>query len=225
MKKRTVRSPRLPSLQVRLTATVLTLGLLAPLVLHAQQQSQREQRNKQIQQGIDGYIGEDAMQVQYRRNVDLGEFGKNDAGAGFFINESRDLIGIADLLVNVGRAERSHPAWSLLLGPRAYGALLSIENQDIFSIALGGNLAYHLGRDRETSVSVTAFYAPDITTFGNANSVSDVSLQIETPLTPAARVYFGYRWFRFDLVSTTPGISGGDRDIDEGFHVGVDYRF
>ncbi|HEU4617944.1 MAG TPA: YfaZ family outer membrane protein [Gammaproteobacteria bacterium] len=177
-----------------------------------------------MQQGIDAYLGEDAIQVLYRRNMDIGELGRNDVRAGFFINEDRDLIGIADMLINVGRAEREHPAWDLQVGPRVYGALLSVENQDIFSIALGGTLSYHLGRQRSTWVSATAYYAPDITSFGNADSVTDISLEIETPLTEATRIFAGYRWFRFDL-APQGNIDSSDRKVDEGVHVGISYRF
>ena len=141
MKKRTDLSPRRPALRGGAWASILTIGLLAPLVLHAQERAQGERRTgpAQMRQGIDAYLGEDALQVLYRRNMDIGELGRNDVRAGFFINEDRDLIGIADMLINVGRAERTHPAWALQVGPRMYGALLSIENEDIFAMALGGD--------------------------------------------------------------------------------------
>jgi hypothetical protein len=207
--------------------SVLSFGLLVPLTLHAQQRGSTERRGPQEQsqqQGIDAYLSNDALQVLYRRNMDIGDLGRNDVRAGFFINEDRDLVGIADMLVNVGRAERAHPAWGLQVGPRVYGALLSKENQDVFAIGLGGTLSYRLGRDRETWVSATAYYAPDITSFGNADDVTDLALQIETPLTTKTRIYAGYRWFRFGLAAQ-PGIDSSDRDVDEGVHVGIMYGF
>jgi hypothetical protein len=207
--------------------SVLSLALIVPLSVNAQERGSTERRGPQVQsqaQGIDAYLSNDAIQVLYRRNMDVGDLGRNDVRAGFFINEDRDLVGIADMLVNVGRAERAHPAWALQVGPRVYGALLSIENEDIFAIGLGGTLSYRLGRDRSTWVSATAYYAPDITSFGNADNVTDLALQIETPLTTKTRIYAGYRWFRFDLAAK-PGIDSSDRDVDEGVHVGISYGF
>jgi hypothetical protein len=206
--------------------SAVSIGLLAPFALQAQQGngSERGGPPPARAQGIDAYLSQDALQVLYRRNMDIGDLGRNDVRAGFFINEDNDLVGIADMLVNVGRAERRNSAWSLQVGPRVYGALLSAENQDVFSIALGGTLSYRLGRDRSTSVSATAYYAPDITSFGNADSVADVSLEIQTPLTTKTKIYAGYRWFRFDL-APTDGISSDDREVDEGVHVGITYGF
>jgi hypothetical protein len=208
------------------TVPVVSLGLLAPLALHAQppQPERRPGPAPAQEQGIDVYLSNDALQVMYMRKMDIGDLGRNDVRGGFFINENRDLVGIADMLVNVGRAEEVHPAWGLQVGPRVYAALLSRENQDVFAIGLGGTLSYRLGADRSTWVSATAYYAPDITSFGNADDVTDMSLQIETPLTTKTRIYAGYRWFRFGL-APGEGISSNDREVDEGLHVGITYGF
>ncbi len=170
-------------------------------------------------EGIEAYISNKAMQGMYTRQVDMGEFGTNEARAGFFINGERDLILIGDLLVDTGRAEL-RPNWGLQVGPRVYGALLSgTEKDDVFAISLGGRLSYFLGRNRVTSLSVAAFYAPEIITFGNADSVSDVSVQFSTRLTVSTRVFVGYRTFQFAL----PG--DNDRKVDRGGHLGIAWHF
>lgn len=224
MKKRTVPTRGcVHRWSVGALVPVLTLALLAPSALWAQQQASGQSEPQQkIAQAINSYLSEDAVQVLFSRNTDVGEFGTNEARAGFLFNESNDLVAEGDMLVTVG--QRSHPRWSLNIGPRGYAALLSVPNGDIFAIAVGGSLSYNLGRERNTSVSVAAFYAPDITTFGNANSVADTDFNIATHVTEAARVFFGYRWLRFDLEAQA-GVTGGDRNVDEGFHVGVIYEF
>lgn len=168
------------------------------------------------QQVVEAYLSENAMQVLYGRNMDVGELGRNDVRAGFFINEERDLIGVADMLVDIGEPRR-RPYWSLQAGPRAYGALMAVEDQDVFSLGFGGRLSYFLGPRRGTSVSVSAFYAPDIVTFGNADNVKDVNVRIETPLTETTNLFIGYRSFEFDLAI--------DREVDDNMHVGVRHRF
>lgn len=170
-------------------------------------------------QGIEAYLSNKAMQAMYTRRVDMGEFGTNEIRAGYFINEERDLILVGDLLVDVGSAPQ-RPRWALQVGPRVYGALLSgIEKDDVFAISLGGRLSYFLGRNRVTAISLAAFYAPEIITFGNADNVSDVTVQFSTRLTESIRVFAGYRTFQFSL----PG--DNDRKVDRGAHMGIAYHF
>jgi hypothetical protein len=204
-------------IRVRLIATTFVLAACLPAQVLAQQADQP--RTVQGEQGIEAHISNKAMQAMYTRRVDMGEFGTNDVRAGFFINEERDLILVGDLLADVGGPNR-RPDWGLQVGPRVYGALLSsIDKDDVFAVSLGGRLSYFLGRNRATALSVAAFYAPEIFTFGNADNVSDVSVQFSTRLTQSTRVYVGYRTFQFSL----PG--DNDRKVDRGGHVGVAYRF
>lgn len=167
-------------------------------------------------QAVEAYLSEDAMQVLYGQSLDIGELGRNDARVGVFINEDRDLIGIADMLIEIGE-QRRRPNWSLEIGPRAYAALMSIENQDVFSIGLGGRLSYRLGRNRAAGISLTAFYAPDIVTFGNADNIKDASIRLEARVSDSTDLFIGYRIFEFDLEV--------DREVDDNMHLGVLHRF
>jgi hypothetical protein len=167
-------------------------------------------------QSVEAYLSEDAMQVLYGRQMDVGELGRNEVRVGVFLNEDRDLIGMADMLFDIGEPGR-RPYWSLQMGPRVYGALMTIEDQDVFSIGLGGRLSYSLGRDRASSVFVSAFYAPDIVTFGNADNIKDVSFGVETRLSDSTSLFLGYRVFEFDLEVV--------REVDDNMHLGVRHRF
>jgi hypothetical protein len=196
----------------------LGLGLAAPALLAQPPGSQAPPPRPSPSEGqvVEAYISEDALQVLYGRRMDVGEFGRNDVRVGVFLNEERDLIGIADMLIDIGQPGR-RPHWALQAGPRAYAALMSIESQDVFAIGLGGRLSYFLGGDRRTSVSIAAYYAPDIVTFGNADNVKDVSLRIETPLNDDTYLFIGYRMFEFDLEV--------DRKVDDNLHIGIRHRF
>lgn len=166
---------------------------------------------------IEVYLAENALQAMYTTELEVGELGMNETRAGFLFSEARDLVLIGEMLVDVGqRPER--PRWMLDVGPRVYGALLNIENQDVFAVAFGGRLSYLFRRNGTTTMSVAAFYAPDIITFGNANNVIDTSIRFETQLTRTARIFLGYRRFEFDLLGTT-------RKIDDNVHVGFRRRF
>lgn len=166
---------------------------------------------------IEVYLAENALQAMYTTELDVGELGMNEIRAGFLLSEGRDIVLIGDMLVDVGqRPER--PRWALDVGPRVYGALLNVENQDIFAVAVGGRLSYLFRQNGTTTMSVSAFYAPDMTTFGNADNVVDASIRFETQLTAATRIFVGYRSFEFDLLDAT-------RKIDDDVHIGFRRRF
>ncbi len=191
-------------------------ALLTPDDTAAQQERREPQSRSTDMQLVEAYLSEDAMQVLYGQSLDIGELGRNDARVGVFINEDRDLIGIADMLIEIGE-QRRRPNWSLEIGPRAYAALMSIENQDVFSIGLGGRLSYRLGRNRAAGISLTAFYAPDIVTFGNADNIKDASIRLEARVSDSTDLFIGYRIFEFDLEV--------DREVDDNMHLGVLHRF
>jgi hypothetical protein len=90
-----------------------------------------------IDHAVELYISDDAVEAQYIRHLDLGDLGPTEAKAGFFYNEDRDLIGIGDLLVNVGD-DVGVRALEVRVGTRVYGAFLAPEDQDVFSISVGG---------------------------------------------------------------------------------------
>jgi hypothetical protein len=166
---------------------------------------------------IEVYLAENALQAMYTTELDVGDLGMNEIRAGVLLSEGRDIVLIGDMLVDVGQ-QPERPRWSLNVGPRVYGALLNVENQDIFAVAVGGRLSYLFRQNGRTTMSVSAFYAPDMTTFGNADNVVDAGIRFETQLTPATRIFLGYRSLEFDLLDFK-------RKIDDDVHIGFRRRF
>lgn len=212
---------------------------LAPLMLVAASvPAWAQQPRDRSEHAIELYVSEDAVQALYTRQMNTEELGTVDVRAGVFYSEDRDLIAILDGLSLVGGADvdrrevaqagsnrqqaqtpnRQQDRFELRVGPRAYGAFLNAENEDIFGIALGAEARYWMGADRSTSVVLGAFYAPDIATFGQADNIADLSLDIETELRPGTDVYVGFRAFEIDVAS-------GDREVDDNMHVGFRRRF
>ncbi len=175
-----------------------------------------------IDHSIEVYIGENAAQVQYVRDVDVGGgIGRVQARGGVFYNEDRDLIGVADLLTPVGdRDLENNRALQFSVGARAYGALLGIENQDIFGIGVGGEVEYFFNRTRRaTSLRVSGFYSPDIMTFGEADNVTDVTARLLTRVRDNTDVFVGYRLFKIDTTMF------GHRNVDDNVHIGFRRSF
>jgi hypothetical protein len=170
-----------------------------------------------IDHAVEVYLSEDALQAQYVRRLELGDFGPTEVRAGFFYNEDRDLIGVGDLLASVGD-DVGVRRLEVRAGTRVYGAFLAVEDQDIFGIGLGGEAQYFLGSERRTSVTLALFYSPDIVTFGAADNIKDVSLRLMTRLRSGTDVFVGYRGFEIDLQPE-------DREVDDNLHIGIRRSF
>jgi hypothetical protein len=169
------------------------------------------------EQGIDVYLSEDALQVMYARQLNNNDFGPIQVRAGALFNENRDLVAIADGLVQIGEVE-PRERLRFAAGPRVYGAFLGTENEDVFSIAVGGEAEYFLGNQRAASIMLALYYAPDILTFGTADNLSDVSVRINFGLNSNINVYAGYRLFEIETLDA-------DREVDDHLHIGFRYNF
>ena len=201
------------------SVSCLAMALVA-LPSLAQQQGGRAQPGdgvRTLDHAIEFYISDDALQAQYVRSLDLGDLGPTEVRGGFFYNEDRDLIGIADLLTSVGDAVDVR-SFELRVGTRLYGAFLAPEDQDVFGIGLGGEAQYYFGSDRATSVTLGLFYSPDIVTFGESDNIKDVVLRLSTRLRGGTDVFVGFRNLELDL-------SPSDREADDNMHVGFRTTF
>ena len=181
------------------------------------QQPDEQKRVTTIDHAVELYLSDDAVEAQYIRHLDLGDLGPTEAKAGFFYNEDRDLIGIGDLLVNVGD-DVGVRALEVRVGTRVYGAFLAPEDQDVFSISVGGEAQYFIDSARTTSVMLGLFYAPDISTFGEADNVYDVTLRFMTRLKNGMDIFLGYRSLEFN-------IQPADRKVDDNLHLGFRRSF
>lgn len=194
----------------------LALGLAATASALAQQDD-GQKRVTTIDHAVELYVSNDALEALYVRTLDLGDLGPTEVKAGFFYNEDRDLIGIGDLLANIGD-DVGLRRFDVRVGTRVYGMFLAPEDQDVFGISIGGEAQYFIDSARTTSVMLAAFYAPDIMTFGQADNVQDVTLRFMTRLRNGFDVFLGYRNFRID-------IQPQDREVDDNLHLGFRRSF
>jgi hypothetical protein len=195
---------------------VACVALLLATTAPAVGQQDGGDRVTTLDHAVELYISDDALQAQYVRQLDLGELGPTEVRVGFFYNEDRDLIGVGDLLANVGD-DVGVRSLEVRVGTRVYGAFLAPEDQDVFGIGLGGEAQYFFGSGRNTSVTLSLFYSPDIVTFGQADNVKDGSLRLTTRLRSGTDIFVGFRVFEIDLPD--------DREVDDNLHVGLRRSF
>jgi hypothetical protein len=162
---------------------------------------------------------DDTMQLRYRdagRNIDVGRGSR--ASAAIFLSEARDLVFFGDLLFP---ADIGAEQLQLIFGPRMYAALLEDENNDVLSLSLGGEARFEL--TSKLAVAAQAFYAPDILTFGTADSLTDLSARLEYELQARLNVFGGMRWFEFELIEEIDG--SDERTLQEELFAGMSWRF
>jgi hypothetical protein len=199
---------------VLLLAALLALPSLATAQQRSGAREAIEQRT--LDHAVELYISDDALQAQYIRTLDLGDVGATELRAGFFYNEDRDLIVSGDLLAPIGDLAEDRVI-EVRAGTRLYGGFLAAEDEDVFGIGLGGEAEYFFGRDRNTSIELALFYAPDIVTFGQADNVKDTSLRLQTELRDGTDLFVGFRIFEIDMPV--------DREVDDNMHIGFRRSF
>jgi hypothetical protein len=176
---------------------------------YAQQRDANEQRGELA-------LSNDTLQLRY-----LGKDGAVGGGGqltgAFFLSEERDIVLSAGALFP---ANLDFGRLTLRFGPQAYAALLEEENNDVLAMSVGAEARFVLNRRMGLALSGQAFYAPDILTFGSADSLTDLSARAELQVAPQMLAFGGMRWFEFDLIE-----GGGERTLQEELFVGIGYQF
>lgn len=174
-----------------------------------------QQRDDDAQRG-EVALSNDTLQLRY-----VGEEGKVGGGGqltgAFFLSEERDIVLSAGALFP---ANLDLGPLTLRFGPQVYAALLDEENNDVLAMSVGAEARFLINRRLGLAVSGQAFYAPDILTFGSADSLTDLSARAEIQVAPQMLAFGGMRWFEFDLVE-----GGGEQTLQEEVFVGIGYRF
>jgi hypothetical protein len=167
-----------------------TLMMCFAGTLHAQRAAPEDARSLELA------LSDEAVQLRYDTPTDTGGEGSRMFYA-VFLSEERDVIGSAGLLIG---SDYSIGALDIDFGPQAYAALLSDENEDVFALAIGLEARLNLVRDRGLAVVGSAWFSPDVLTFGSADNLRDFMARAEIRLNERLTGFAGYRWFELDLL-------------------------
>lgn len=141
-------------------------------------------------------------------------YGGVDFEGGLFYNEDDDWA--AHLGFMVQGAPRSQQPFSFSVGAKAYYVDFDAEDADAQALAIGAGAAYHFPGSMPMSLGVQVFYAPDITTGGDADSLTDASLRFAVEVVPGTSGFVGYRLFEAGAEH-----GGDDYELDENVHIGL----
>jgi hypothetical protein len=205
---------------------VITFAALASTAALAQQDEERTvdkvaDRVHSVNQSVEAYVSGKTIDVQYDRELRVEDFGDIQASAGVFWNEQRDLVGIFDALWYIGDQAR-HREIEVSVGTRVFAAFLNQENEDTLGVGFGGQAEWFFNQKRRSSLRLSAFYAPDILTFGIANNIRDYAIDLNTRVADKTSAFVGFRHLRVD---TTSEAVSGNRNLDDEIHIGFRRTF
>jgi hypothetical protein len=199
-------------------AGVIAIAALASSVARAQDNRDERTVDKvadsvhTVNQSVEAYVSGKTIDVQYYRELRIEDVGPVQASAGILYNESRDLVGIFDALVYLGDQARQREI-EVSVGTRVFAAFLNQENEDTLGVGFGGQAEWFFNQRRRSSLRLSAFYAPDILTFGIANNIRDYSMDLQTKI-GANRPTFAFVGFRHLEVDTVKEAVSGNRNLD-----------
>jgi hypothetical protein len=203
-------------MNVRIAIAAVVLSSFA-LSVHAQGRNASDDDAQRAEVALSN----ETLQVSYvGRDGQIGEGGQ--VHGAFFLSEERDIVLSGGVMFPAGLPDNLTVGRRLTVrfGPQVYAALLQEENNDVFATSLGIQARFVLNRRMGLAVAGSAFYAPDILTFGSADNLTDLSARLEMQVAPELVAFGGMRWFEFDLTE-----GGGTTTLQDELFFGVGYRF
>ncbi len=172
--------------------------------------------------GLDISIGNEAAQVTYLYES-YGQIGigGTDLGIGFFFNENDDVVINGGVLVT-GNSLGESRAFQAGVGIKGFAGSLDVDSDDdtVSAIGIGGKLAYILPARTPLSVSLEAYMAPEVTAFGDNESLVEGVFRFEVEIAPTTRFYVGYRKLEVEFTNAPD-----EYEIDDTAHVGIRFSF
>ena len=172
-------------------------------------------------EGLDISLGSDTAQIVYLFDSDaqIG-IGGSDLGVGVFFNENDDYLLNGSIVVT-GNSTGRNRALQLGAGAKLYAGELDIPQEDtVGAVAIGGKVSYVFPSSTPMAITGEIFYAPDITSFGDNENLTEFNIHFDIEIAPTTRFYIGYRNLEVELTD-----SNVDYELDDSGHVGVRFSF
>ena len=163
-------------------------------------------------------LSSDTAQFTLRSDSSLIGWGGADLGLGFFYNDESDIVFDASLM-QMRQASEEDPL-TLGVGVRAYLGTIDDLDEDIATLAVGGEVRYTIPGRMPMAAYARVFYAPKITSFSDAEDLLDYTFGFQIEALPQTIAFVGIRNFE---VGTE---DDGDYELDDSnLHVGVRLTF
>ncbi|MEM7208742.1 MAG: YfaZ family outer membrane protein [Pseudomonadota bacterium] len=168
--------------------------------------------------GLDISLSSETASIVYLSDSSSLGYGGADVGYGVFFNEEDDYLFNANFLVSGKPASQQQPL-QFGVGAKGYLGIFDESDFDIGALGIGGQIRYVIPSSvAPMAAALEIYYAPDITSFGDATSLTEVALRYEFEIVPSTRAYVGYRLIEVDFDDVD------DVEIDDEFHLGIRFN-
>jgi hypothetical protein len=138
-----------------------------------------------------------------------------DLGFGLFYTEDSDYLATAEMMV-VGASNSERQDLEFGIGLKGYLGALDEPDESVYALALGAHARYVIPSSTPMGIVLEGFYAPDITSFDDTDSVAEISLRYEVQVVPNTLGYVGYRKLDVGLHGQSDEI-----ELDDNIHFGI----
>lgn len=163
-------------------------------------------------------LSSETAQFTFRSDSSLIGWGGADLGFGLFYNEENDFIGQVELLQR--RQASSQAPLTLGVGVKAYAGRIDATRDEIFGLGIGGEVRYTFAGVMPVSIYLRAYFAPEITSFGDTDEISDSLLGVQVEVLPQTTAFVGIRHIEVD----SKDVRNYELDDDK-LHFGVRLTF
>lgn len=172
--------------------------------------------------GLDISLSKETASVNYLFNASQIASGGADASVGVFYSDKDDVdvTMVNGKILVAGNIQGADQYLKFGVGAKAAVGRANKADKSIGYLGLGARLGYLIpNASVPMGVFGEAFYAPSITSFGEAEAVIETTVGFEAEVAPSAKGYIGYRLLNMDVKQ------GGDVDLDKNIHLGVVLEF
>jgi hypothetical protein len=168
---------------------------------------------------IEVSLTDETLEGKYITDAGLVALDGNTISFGLLFSDERDIVGSTELMAPGLIDQWLPPFLSLSLGGKAYLGLLDDPDDDLFALAVGAEARADLPLDVPLAAVGRVFYAPDIVTFGDSDTVIEFDARFEVRFLPGTTGFVGYRLLNFEREA------GGEEKIVNGLHAGLRFAF
>ena len=162
-------------------------------------------------------LSSETAQFTFRSDSSLIGWGGSDLGIGMYYTEESDYVFQGSLL-QMRQATPDNPL-TLGVGVKVYLGALDEPDEDVAALAIGGQIRYTIAGTMPIAIFVEGHYAPDITSFSGADSLSDYTFGVQIEALPQTTAFVGVRNFKIE-------VDGENYDADDdNLHVGIRLTF
>lgn len=165
---------------------------------------------------FDVNLRDTSAQLQYSAALGKATLGKSELHLGYLYTSKTNSYADLGMVV---KDEAGANAPGLVVGVGFKGLIAKVNANNASALALGGLVRYSPPSVTRIGFVGTAYWSPNILTFGDADRTIETGARVEYEVIPQAAVYLGYRKINVGLKNA------GNAKLEEGAHIGVRMSF